>query len=136
MRTLFNVVFLSLYLIWGLSDARAEENEAMDTQFEEIQEKLELTDAQMEEMRPIVEAGQQKQRDILASYGIDPDGGDGEKIGRRQAMSIRREIRAAREEMFDQLKPILTEAQLEEFTEMQEEQAEKRRLAIRERLRG
>ncbi len=135
MKTILKAMFVSVFLLMGFSDIQAEAS-STDTQFEEIQEQLELTDAQMEEMRPIVEAGQQKQRDILASYGIDPDSGEGEKIGRRQAMSIRREIKAAREEMFEQLKPILTKAQLDEFTEMQEEQAEKRRLAIRERLRG
>lgn len=110
----------------------AQSSAAMAT---EMQEKLGLTDEQVQEMQPILETSRQQQSDILASYGIDFESDTKPQLSRRQAMSVRKEMKAVRKAMLEQLESVLTEEQLDAFADMQEAQADERRAQLRERLR-
>ncbi|MEO0575803.1 MAG: Spy/CpxP family protein refolding chaperone [Pseudomonadota bacterium] len=100
----------------------------------EMQEKLGLTDEQVQDMQPILETSRQQQSDILANYGIDFTSDTKPQLSRRQAMSVRNEMKAVRQAMFEQLESVLTEEQLDAFAETQEAQADERRAQLRERL--
>ena len=108
------------------------------TQFEERLEqtrvRLNLTDAQLERMAPALEESMATQQSILASYGIDLEDSRGPSTGLRprDAMALRRDLQAVREETLEILGGILTEEQLEEFRQIQEE----RSTEMRERIRG
>lgn len=117
--------------------AQATEMQTAEEFLAELQETLELSDAQSEEIKPIIIKGRESQKNILASYGIDLESdGRPEKLKRRTAMKMRGELKDARKAMMKELSAVLTDEQLETYTEMQEERAEEQRNAIRERIRG
>ena len=130
------VAMLMLALFSPLAYAQTISPQDPEQYFAELQERLELTDEQVDEMRPIVENSRQRQRDVLAGYGIDMESDVAPRIGRRDAMAIRKEMKSIRADMLDQLESVLTESQYEAFAEMQEQQADERRAAMRERFRS
>ena len=130
------VAMLMLALFSPLAYAQTISPQDPEQYFAELQERLALTDEQVAEMRPIVENSRQRQRDVLAGYGIDMESDEAPRIGRRDAMSIRKEMKSIRADLLDQLESVLTESQYEAFAEMQEQQADERRAAMRERFRS
>ncbi|MEL7538817.1 MAG: hypothetical protein AAFM91_17355 [Pseudomonadota bacterium] len=95
-------------------------------------ERLSLSDAQVEQMAPIIEKSVAEQQEILLKYGVDPSnpGGASTSIGFRKARSMRHELEAVRETTVRSLEGILTAEQLAEFNLMQEE----RRAEMRKRM--
>ena len=49
---------------------------------------------------------------------------------------MQKELKAARKSMMSEVDTVLTDDQMKAFTQMQEEQMDERRAAIRERVRG
>ena len=130
------VVALMLALFSPLACAQTIDPQDPEQYFAELQERLELTDEQIAELRPIVESSRQRQRDVLASYGFDMESDEAPRIGRRDAMAIRKEMKSVRADLLRQVESVLTKTQYEAFAEMQEHQAEERRAAMRARFRS
>lgn len=132
----FGMLALAGWLFLGsVAAAQTPDAQSFATLVTEMQEELGLTDEQVQEMLPILETSRQQQSDILANYGIDIESDTKPQLSRRQAMSVRKEMKAVRQAMLEQLESILTEEQLDAFAELQETQADERRAELRERLR-
>lgn len=106
--------------------------EQLQRQFEETRTRLNLTDAQVEQVGPILRAAAEARLEVLLEYGINlgDDSGPTGRLGFLQARQLRRDLDGVQERTMDELDDVLTDAQLEAYEELQEE----RRKTMRERL--
>lgn len=103
-------------------------------QVEQIKTRLNLTDKQKEQVTPIFETNMSKRQTILSDYGIDLDSYEiksGEKLGFRKARKLKSEMEELREQTLTELEKVLTDEQLAEYEEIQEEIASKIRSRVR-----
>jgi hypothetical protein len=100
----------------------------------DAKDRLELTDDQIERIAPVLGESIDRQRGILAQYGIDPDsaGETSRRIGLRDARAMNKKLDESRSTTLASVGDILTADQLEEFIRMQDE----RRDEVRSRIRG
>lgn len=99
----------------------------------QAQVRLNLSDEQREQIAPIMQESMEKRRDILSNYGIDLDNPEASsRPGFRQARAMRSELQVVQADTIARLGGILSDEQLDEFKQMQEEQ----RAEMRARMRG
>lgn len=100
----------------------------------EAKERLNLSDEQLEQVKPVMQAAAEAQRSILARYGMDleAEGGPGNTLGMREARNLQKDLSKVRAESLQKLDGILTDEQLDEFEKLQEE----RRHEIQKRIRA
>ena len=117
----------------SLQASGAEPAEQFRRQLQNTRALLDLTDAQVEQVGPILQAAFEARLEVLREYGIDLRDGAGSagRLGFFQARRLRRDLDGVQERTLDALDDVLTDAQLEAYEELQEE----RREAMRERLR-
>ena len=135
MKSLLAIVSLiTLVLASPLSTANEDRAAELKGRMQEAQARLNLSDAQIDQMAPIMERAMQAQKDILARYGMDPENrnGSGTRPGLRQMRAIKQEMAVVRSDTRTALEPILSDAQMAEFQRMQEE----RKAQMRERMRS
>ena len=120
-------------------ESQDERLEALRQRMEETRERLGLTDEQIEQLTPILQEGFEAQRAVLEEHGISlespPAERSGSRLGRlRQMRQLGRDLDEVREATFGKIEEsgILSEAQLAEYAELQEEL----RQALRERIRS
>jgi len=115
-------------------EAKTEEaSERLRAQMAEIEERLQLTDEQKEEVRPILVETHNQRQAVLAKHGIDLDDMESsDRPGRRTLRKMRGDMKDVNENASKQLQEILSEDQMDVWDEMQEE----RRTEMRKRLRG
>lgn len=111
----------------------AERVEQIQRQLQDTRTRLNLTDAQFERVRPILQAAFEARLEVLREYGIDLRGDSGStgRLGFFEARQLRRDLNGVQERTVEQLDDVLSDAQLEAYEELQEE----RREAMRERRR-
>ncbi|MEM9056618.1 MAG: hypothetical protein AAGD86_04025 [Pseudomonadota bacterium] len=126
----------ALLLVLTTPFAKAQSADGDAKVLEAMQQRLALSDAQVEQVQPIIAAGKEQQRQILASYGIDLSSEGGPRLGRRDMMSMRDEMQAARKDMLGELGTVLSDAQLREFEKLQQELSVEQRNALRSRMKG
>ncbi len=86
----------------------------LQQRLEDIKRRLNLTDAQMEQIRPVLASEAEKLRAVLEKRG---DGGQ----SRRDRRNMAKEVRAIRSDADDALKRILTKPQMAELEKVREE---------------
>jgi hypothetical protein len=103
-------------------------------QMQQTFERLELTDEQIEQVKPVLQESASAQQEILASYGMDPQSrqNSASKPGLRQMRAMRSEMEGVRKDTINELEPILSNEQLDEFKLIQQE----RRAEMKERMRA
>lgn len=131
------LMIATFMILTGLSPlALSEEGSAveMEQQLAETRARLNLTDAQLDQMVPVIEKSRERQQQILARYGIDLQrrNDSASRLGLRQARAMRKEMDVVRTDTLNALEGILSEAQLVEFKRIQEE----RKAEMRKRIRG
>ena len=117
----------------GQDAGRAERLEVFQQRLEEARIRLDLTDEQVEQVRPILRTEFEALLDVLQEYGIDlqdRSGGAG-RLGFLRLRRLQRDVNALREQTLEDLDEVLTDGQLETYKAIQEEN----RQAMRERLR-
>jgi hypothetical protein len=123
------MIVLAIQPIWADSDreARFEERVA------EARERLDLSDGQLEQVKPVMQAAAEAQRSILARYGIDleAEGDPRNTLGMREALKLRDDLSKVRAETLKKLDDILTDEQLDEFKTLQEERRQEMKARIR-----
>lgn len=132
-RVLTAIALFFLVLSSPLSHANDKRAEQLEQYVLEAKDRMQLTDDQLDRIAPILGESIDKQRDILAQYGIDPDSSSeaSRKIRFRDARAMKKALDEVRSATLESLGDLLTTEQLEEFIEMQDE----RRAAVRSRLR-
>ena len=135
MHSIFRKALIA-YLACSAAFAIADEidPEAVERRVAEMAERLELSDEQIELIKPVLQEGMEKQEAVLESYGIDlsdeRSGSPG--LGFRKARAMRKEMTTLREGTRNSMQKILTQEQMDEFLQMQDERAAE----TRERLRA
>lgn len=112
---------------------RAEKLEKLRERLTETRARLNLTDDQIEQIRPILRAGMEAQIKVLEKHGIDIRDRSGERaqLGFRQLRRLGRDLDKVRERTVADLADVLTDAQIVEYKEIQKEH----KTALRKRLR-
>jgi hypothetical protein len=107
---------------------------AIDQRMEEARGRLNLSDAQVEALAPVLERTMASQQSILSKYGVDLESGRDvmQQLGPRNAMAMKKELDAVRADMLDAVDDILADDQFEEFQRIQNE----RQAEMRKRMRG
>jgi len=134
-RSLLALVAASALLLSGVAVAQdREEIEAKaEERLEQVIENLELTDEQVEALRPIFQSSFELQAAVLERYGIDlSDGEQGGKLSRRERRKLRGDLKDQREMTEDAIAEVLTDEQFDAYKEMVEERHDE----MRERLKG
>jgi hypothetical protein len=116
------------------SFAQEERAATLEQRMEEARARLNLTDSQVEAITPVLEESMVAQQSILSRYGVDLESGTDpmQKLGRRTAMTMKKELDSVRTDTLDAVGDILTEEQFEEFKRLQRE----RQAEMRKRMRG
>lgn len=103
-----------------------------EERIEELQTRLGLTDEQLEEMRPVIAKNFEKTLQAFDEAGLEQGGGGASSLGRRDRIRLGRQIRDIQEETDKKIRDILTDEQMDEYEEIQEE----RREELRARMQG
>ncbi|MEL7360441.1 MAG: hypothetical protein AAFN13_00065 [Bacteroidota bacterium] len=107
-------------------DAASDGTTFVQERVEEAVERLQLTPEQQEAAQPILMASMQTRLDILAGYGIDLSGESPiERPSRREGRRLRGELSDLNEATEAQLQDVLTEAQMDTWRAMQDENRER-----------
>ncbi|MEO1074523.1 MAG: hypothetical protein AAFX41_01000 [Bacteroidota bacterium] len=107
-------------------DAASDGTTFVQERVEEAVERLQLTPEQQEAAQPILMASMQTRLDILAGYGIDLSGeAPIERPSRREGRRLRGELSDLNEATEAQLQDVLTEAQMDTWRAMQDENRER-----------
>ena len=133
-QLLSKAAILSLVLISPFALANSDRMAQVEQRMEEVRERLNLSDEQIDQMTPVLEESMEKRQAVLSSYGIDPENSANAKgkLGLRKALAMKKELNAIRTDTLRALDNVLTDEQLEEFKLMQAE----RQSEMRERIRG
>lgn len=83
-----------------------------------LRDRLDLTEEQMDQIRPIIEDQIEKRRQIFEEIKTQ---------GRQGRKALKNEMRAIRSYTDNQLEGILTEQQMEEYRQMQDERRQQKR---------
>jgi len=122
-RSLLALVAASALLLSGVAVAQdREEIEAKaEERLEQVIENLELTDEQVEALRPIFQSSFERQAAVLEQYGIDlSDGEQGGKLSRRERRKLKGDLKDEREKTDDAIAEVLTDEQFDAYKEMAE----------------
>jgi Spy/CpxP family protein refolding chaperone len=124
------LVAASALLLSGVAVAQdREEIEAKaEERLEQVIENLELTDEQVEALRPIFQSSFERQAAVLEQYGIDlSDGEQGGKLSRRERRKLKGDLKDEREKTDDAIAEVLTDEQFDAYKEMAEERQDEMR---------
>lgn len=136
MRSLLALIAASALLLSGVAVAQdREEIEAKaEERLEQVIENLELTDEQVEALRPIFQSSFERQAAVLEQYGIDlSDGEQGGKLSRRERRKLRGDLKDEREKADDAIAEVLTDEQFDAYKEMAEERQDEMRERLKDR---
>jgi hypothetical protein len=100
----------------------------------EMRARLDLSETQVEALRPVLQESMAAQQSILSRYGINLENGRGaaQKLGPREALAMKKELDVIRTDTLHAVDDFLTDEQFDEFKRIQEE----RRAAMQKRIRG
>lgn len=135
-RTL-NILLACFFSVFAITVSASDISDRLakaKQQVEQIKTRLNLTDKQKEQVTPIFETNMSKRQTILSDYGIALDSykiKSGEKLGFRKARKLKSEMEELREQTLTELEKVLTDEQLAEYEEIQEEIASKIRSRVR-----
>ena len=109
-----------------------ERAEQLRQRLEEARTRLNLTDEQVEQVRPILRGEFEAMLEVFEEHGIDigDRSGSGRRLRFRQLRRLQQDLNAVREQTLEDLGDVLSDAQREVYQEIQEENRE----AMRERL--
>ena len=114
---------------------RAERLEVFQQRLEEARTRLDLTDEQVGQVRPILRTEFEALLDVLQEHGIDLQAGSGGagRLGFLRLRRVQRDLNAAREQTLEDLDDVLTDEQIETYREIQEENRQAMRARLRQR---
>lgn len=130
MRSLLALIAASALLLSGVAVAqdREEIEDKAEERLEQVIENLELTDEQVEALRPIFQSSFERQAAVLEQYGIDlSDGEQGGKLSRRERRKLKGDLKDEREKTDDAIAEVLTDEQFDAYKEMAEERQDEMR---------
>lgn len=114
--------------------ANSDEKSVREERIAEVRSRLNLSEEQMKQVRPVLQEAGEAQRTVLKKYGIDLDAENSPmpKLGMRDGRKMRGELQKVQADTMIRLEGILTPQQLKDFQTIQQERSE----AMRKRIRG
>lgn len=107
---------IAMLAVGSLATAEHDRAAQANAQMVQTIQRLELTDEQIEQMKPILEDLRASRQAILAKYGVDPENpGGGDELSPRRARAMRKEIHDVQEDANVELEKILSAEQFEEL---------------------
>lgn len=136
MKRLLTAIAAFMLLVSGV--ANATDREDIDAKAQEKLEQaiaeLELTDEQVEAIRPILEGSFERRAAVLDEYGIELGGREkGARLGLRERRALRSDLKDEHKETIEALSEVLTDDQLAAYEAMAEERRDKLKLRMRNR---
>lgn len=137
MKHVFSIILIGLYLgpVLGLAQ-QSSASGLPDIQVKLVQTKqrLNLTDEQFAEMRPILKTSLEETKAVLDKHGIDLSipKEQRDRPSFREMRKIGKDLKVVRESTTARLAEVLSEKQLDTYKEIQEE----RRKQMREQIRA
>lgn len=135
MNRLFTTTATIFCVAFSLMAFAADNQSAkLEQQLEQTKARLNLSDEQAEALYPVLKGSMTEQRRILSTYGVSLDNraNAASRLSMKQALAMRKELEAVRDETRSALVPILSDQQMDEFQHIQDE----RRAEMRDRIRG
>ena len=113
----------------------AERQEELRQRLEAARARLDLTDEQVEQVRPILQSGFEAMLEVFEEHGIDIQdrSGSARRLRFRQLRRLQRDLQAVRERTIEDLDGVLSDAQLEVYKQIQEENRQEMRERFRQR---
>lgn len=129
LKSLMIVLALTLTTVQVVS-ANDERGKNIEHQIAELKDRLALSDAQTQQITPILEASANARKEILKKHGIYLENFDPEsrkKLSFREKRKLGSELKASRKNTQGQLELILTDKQMNEYRKIQQERKDKLR---------
>lgn len=119
--------------VLGQQESQAEQLEELRQHLEEARALLNLTEEQVEQVRPILRTGAEAMLRVLQGHGIDLQdrSASSNRLRLRQLRRLQGDLKAVRKQTLKDLDKVLTDEQLEIYKKIQEEG----RQAMQKRLR-
>ena len=129
------IVLLIGYATGSAQQVQPDRAAEIEARVEEAKSRLELTDDQVTEVRPVLRAHVEATVRILEGHGIDlqQDPAERQRPNFREMRAIRKDLESVRDETNAKIAVILTEEQMDEFERIQEERQDEMRDRIRAR---
>ncbi|WP_444892775.1 hypothetical protein ACJJIQ_23860 [Microbulbifer sp. ANSA003] len=125
MKKLFSLVIAAIITISANTLAWADNDHAaqLAERLEATKAKLNLSDEQVEKVKPILESANEQRRQVLAKYGVNIESPSGaiQKMSFREKRQLGKEMAAIRKSTLSEMSTVLTDQQLAEFKKLQEE---------------
>ena len=137
MKHVLSIILIGLYLGPALGFAQQPGSQGLpdvQAQLEQTKQRLNPTDEQVAEIRPILKASLEETRAVLDKHGIDlsiPEE-QRDRPSFREMRKMGKDLKVVRESTTAKLAEILSEEQLDTYKEIQEE----RRKQMREQIRA
>lgn len=133
-RHMISMAILSLAFASPLALAQDDRAAGAEQRMAEMRARLDLSDAQVEALTPVLAESMAVQQSVLSKYGINLESGSGaaQKLRPRDAMAMKKELDVVRTDTLQAVDDILTDEQFDEFKRIQDE----RQAAMQKRIRG
>lgn len=116
---------------------QADRIDQFEARMVESKERLNLTDEQVERVKPIIRSSLEATLLVLEEHGVDleqrAEGNTGKRLSFRELRSVGRDMKKIRAKELDELSEVLDDEQLAEYESIQEERRNELRAKIRER---
>ena len=120
----------------GIASANDERRENIEHQIADMKNRLALNDTQTEQITPILEKSADARKEILREHGIDLDNFDPEhrkKLSFREKRQLGSQLKASRKATQEKLEQFLSDKQMDEYRQIQQERKDKLREHIKNR---
>jgi len=135
LKNVMIVLALTLTAV-GIASANDERRENIEHQIADMKTRLALSDAQTEQITPILEKSANTRKEILKEYGIDLKNFDPDhrkKLSFREKRQLGNELKASRKDTQKQLAQILSDKQMDKYRQIQQERKDKLREHMKSR---
>lgn len=135
LKNVMIVLALTLTTV-GIASANDEHRENIEHQIADMKNRLALNDTQTEQITPILEKSADARKEILREHGIDLDNFDPDhrkKLSFREKRQLGNQLKASRKATQEKLEQILSDKQMDEYRQIQQERKDKLREHIKNR---
>lgn len=129
---------IAAFMLLVSGAAHATDREDIDAKVKEKLEQaiveLELTDEQVEAIRPVLEASFERRAEVLDEYGIELGGREkGRRLSLRERRALRSKLKDEHKQTIEALSDVLTDDQLAAYEAMAKERQDKLKLRLKNR---
>ena len=112
-------------------------SDMLSKQLDEVQQRLQLSDKQLEKFTPVYKSHVQTQMNIMSKYGFNTmTDSESNALTIKQARAMANELKTERNDALKLFEEILTDEQIQQYQSIQEEKVKSLRAKIRKKVFG